>query len=123
MLPHAGQGANQAIEDAVALATVLSRATRVSAPRALLIYEALRRERTARMQRLSRLNGARYEAARGDLEVRDCQLDAQARERAWIWDYDAEAEASVAATQCFPGAERSCEILPIPKMGAERSTR
>jgi len=97
MLPHAGQGANQAIEDAVALATVLSRADRVSAPRALLIYEALRRERTARMQRLSRLNGARYEAAGGDLEVRDRQLDAQARERAWTWDYDAEAEASVAA--------------------------
>jgi hypothetical protein len=63
----------------------------------LLIYEALRRERTARMQRLSRLNGARYEAAGGDLEVRDRQLDAQVRERAWIWDYDAEAEASVAA--------------------------
>jgi salicylate hydroxylase len=97
MLPHAGQGANQAIEDAVALATVLSRADRVSAPRALLIYEALRRERTTRMQRLSRLNGALYEAAGGDLEVRDRQLDAKARERAWIWDYDAEAEASVAA--------------------------
>ena len=47
MLPHAGQGANQAIEDGVALATVLSRADRASAPRALLIYEALRRERTA----------------------------------------------------------------------------
>jgi len=98
MLPHAGQGANQAIEDAVALATVLSRADRVSAPRALLIYETLRRERTARMQRLSRLNGARYEAAGGDLEVRDRQLDDRARrERAWTWDYDAEAEASVAA--------------------------
>ena len=39
MLPHAGQGANQAIEDGVALATVLSRADRTSAPRALLIYE------------------------------------------------------------------------------------
>jgi salicylate hydroxylase len=49
------------------------------------------------MQRLSRLNGARYQAAGGDLEVRDRQLDAQARDRAWIWDYDAEAEASVAA--------------------------
>ena len=61
MLPHAGQGANQAIEDGVALATVLSRADRASAPRALLIYESLRREWTARVQRLSRLNGARYE--------------------------------------------------------------
>ncbi len=82
MLPHAGQGANQAIEDGVALATVLSRADRTSAPRALLIYESLRRERTARVQRLSRLNGARYEASRGDLGVRDRQLAAQPQERA-----------------------------------------
>ena len=45
MLPHTGQGANQAIEDAVALATVLSRCERSSAPRALEVYESMRRER------------------------------------------------------------------------------
>jgi 2-polyprenyl-6-methoxyphenol hydroxylase-like FAD-dependent oxidoreductase len=97
MLPHAGQGANQAIEDAVAIAAVLSRADRDSAPRALLIYERLRRERTAGVQRMSRFNGALYEAASGDLSARDGQLAAQARQRAWIWSYDAEAEASAAA--------------------------
>jgi len=97
MLPHAGQGANQAIEDGVALATVLSRADRASAPRALLIYERLRREHTAGVQLKSRLNGARYEASSGDLGVRDRQLAAQHQERAWIWNYDAEAEASAAA--------------------------
>jgi salicylate hydroxylase len=97
MLPHAGQGANQAIEDAVALAEVLARADRASAPRALRIYEALRRERTAGVQRMSRLNGARYEAAGGDLKLRDRQLAAQAQDRAWIWNYDAEAEATAAA--------------------------
>jgi salicylate hydroxylase len=97
MLPHAGQGANQAIEDGVALATVLSRADRTSAPRALLIYERLRREHTAGVQLKSRLNGARYEASSGDLGVRDRQLAAQHQERAWIWNYDAEAEASAAA--------------------------
>jgi salicylate hydroxylase len=59
MLPHAGQGANQAIEDGVALAAVLSRADRTSAPRALLVYERLRREHTAGVQLKSRLNGAR----------------------------------------------------------------
>ena len=48
MLPHLGQGANQAIEDAVVLAAVLSRAERTSAPRALQMYELLRRERCAR---------------------------------------------------------------------------
>ena len=97
MLPHAGQGANQAIEDAVAVATVLSRADRSSAPQALLIYERLRRERTAGVQRMSRFNGALYEAASSDLGARDGQLAAQPQQRAWIWSYDAEAEAFAAA--------------------------
>ena len=97
MLPHTGQGANQAIEDGVALASVLSRADSESAPRALLIYEQLRRERTAGVQRISRVNGARYDAAGGDLKARDGQLNVQPQERAWIWNYDAEAEASAAA--------------------------
>ncbi len=97
MLPHAGQGANQAIEDAVALAAVLARADRTSAPRALEIYEKLRRAHTAGVQSKSRSNGAKYEAAGGDLAARDKALAAQYRERAWIWNHDAEAEASAAA--------------------------
>jgi salicylate hydroxylase len=97
MLPHVGQGANQAIEDGVALATVLSHADRTSAPRALLVYESLRRERTARVQRSARVNGARYDASSIDLSTRDQQLAAQPQERAWIWNYDAEVEASTAA--------------------------
>jgi salicylate hydroxylase len=94
MLPHAGQGANQAIEDGVALAAVLSRADRASAPRALTIYEKLRRERTAGVQQRSRLNLARYYQASAE---RDRALGAQHQERAWIWNYDAEAEATAAA--------------------------
>jgi 2-polyprenyl-6-methoxyphenol hydroxylase-like FAD-dependent oxidoreductase len=97
MLPHAGQGANQAIEDAIALATILQHADRVTAPRALLIYEQLRHERTAGVQRMSRFNGALYEAARGDLIARDGQLAAVPQTRGWIWNYDAEAEAWAAA--------------------------
>jgi salicylate hydroxylase len=97
MLPHVGQGANQAIEDAVALATVLARANRSSAPQALRIYETLRRARTARVQRSARVNGARYDGASTDLGVRDQQLAAQSQERAWIWDYDAGLEAAAAA--------------------------
>jgi salicylate hydroxylase len=97
MLPHAGQGANQAIEDALALATLLSRADRASAPRALLIYEQLRRQRTAGVQRMSRFNGALYDAGGGDLGARDGQLADVSQARAWIWNYDAEAEATVAA--------------------------
>jgi salicylate hydroxylase len=97
MLPHAGQGANQAIEDAVALAAVLARADRASAPHALKIYDRLRRAHTAGVQSKSRSNGARYEAAGGDLTARDQALAAQYQERAWIWNHDAEAEASTAA--------------------------
>ena len=97
MLPHAGQGANQAIEDAIALATILRHADRVTAPQALLIYEQLRRERTAGVQRMSRFNGVLYEAAKGDLRARDGQLAVVPQTRGWIWNYDAEAEASAAA--------------------------
>jgi 2-polyprenyl-6-methoxyphenol hydroxylase-like FAD-dependent oxidoreductase len=39
MLPHLGQGANQSIEDGMALATILARADRKTAPAALLAYE------------------------------------------------------------------------------------
>jgi salicylate hydroxylase len=97
MLPHTGQGANQAIEDAVALAAVLDGADTASAPRALQAYESLRRERCTRVQRSSRVNGARYNAAADDLTDRDRQLSAQPRERAWIWNYDAELEAARAS--------------------------
>ena len=97
MLPHAGQGANQAIEDAVTLATTLSHADRKSAPRALRLYEALRREHTAGVQRMSRFNGALYDASGGDLSARDRQLSSVAQARAWIWNHDAEAKALAAA--------------------------
>jgi salicylate hydroxylase len=93
MLPHAGQGANQAIEDGMALAAALGRADRQTAPAALEVYQSVRRERTAGVQRNARLNGARYDSAYADLALRDRDLAQMARERAWIWDYDAEAEA------------------------------
>lgn len=96
MLPHVGQGANQAIEDAVALAAVLSDADRMTAPRALQTYELVRRERTGRVQGSARVNGARYDAGGADLRQRDQQLAAQPHERAWIWDYDAETAATAA---------------------------
>jgi hypothetical protein len=50
MLPHVGQGANQSIEDGMALATLLAAADRQSAPALLRHYEVLRRERIAAVQ-------------------------------------------------------------------------
>jgi salicylate hydroxylase len=96
MLPHVGQGANQAIEDAVALATVLSEAEPATAPQALQVYAAVRRQHTARVQSIARTNGARYDSVTTDLGGRDRQLAHQAQERAWIWDCDAEVEAAAA---------------------------
>jgi salicylate hydroxylase len=101
MLPHAGQGANQAIEDGVALAAILARADRASVPEALRVYESVRRERTAGVQRLSRTNRDRYEAST-DLDNRDRQLDNEAATRAWIWGYDAEADADAAMASAAP---------------------
>jgi len=94
MLPHVGQGANQAIEDSVALATLLGTTDAAAAPDALQTYERLRREHTARVQLSARRNGARYDSQTGDLRDRDQQLSNQAQERAWIWSYDAQAAAA-----------------------------
>ena len=55
------------------------------------------RERAAGVQRMSRFNGALYEATSGDLKARDEQLAAVPLVREWIWNYDAAAEASAAA--------------------------
>jgi salicylate hydroxylase len=98
MLPHVGQGANQAIEDAVALATILEGVEPPDVPLALQRYERLRRAHAGRVQGSSRSNGRRYDASSTDLHERDQQLSNQARDRAWMWDYDAEAEARAALT-------------------------
>jgi len=83
MLPHLGQGVNQALEDAVALATLLGAGTsRADVPQALARYEGLRRGRTARVQLGSRRNGAGYDSS-----------GSQLTDRRWIYEYDAWAEA------------------------------
>jgi 2-polyprenyl-6-methoxyphenol hydroxylase-like FAD-dependent oxidoreductase len=87
MLPHLGQGVNQALEDAVALATLLGSVPGpAGVPGALALYEELRRERTARVQLGSRRNGAGYDSSGSELT-----------DRRWIYEYDAWAEAEAAA--------------------------
>jgi salicylate hydroxylase len=84
MLPHLGQGANQALEDAVALATLLRACTGPGGvPRALAAYEGLRRDRTARVQLGSRRQGAGWDSS-----------GSQLIDRRWIYEYDAWAEAA-----------------------------
>ncbi|HLX16730.1 MAG TPA: FAD-dependent monooxygenase [Bradyrhizobium sp.] len=97
MLPHLGQGANQSIEDGMALATILSRSDRTSAPSALLAYERLRRERVAQVQRGARESGLRYDSAYSDLGVRDAEIAAHAAFRRTLYDHDVVPEALAAA--------------------------
>jgi salicylate hydroxylase len=97
MLPHLGQGANQSIEDGMALATILARADRASAPQALLAYERLRRDRVAQVQRGARENGLRYDSVHSDLGVRDAEITAHAAFRRRLYDHDVVPDAQAAA--------------------------
>jgi salicylate hydroxylase len=98
MLPHLGQGANQSIEDGMALATILARTEPDHAPAALLAYERLRRERVAAVQRGARENGMRYDSSYADLGVRDAEISAHAAFRRRLYDHDVVPEAEAAAT-------------------------
>jgi 2-polyprenyl-6-methoxyphenol hydroxylase-like FAD-dependent oxidoreductase len=98
MLPHLGQGANQSIEDGMALATILQHADRTTAPAALVAYERLRRERVAQVQRGARENGLRYDSAYADLGIRDAEIAAHAAFRKRLYDHDVVPEARAAAT-------------------------
>jgi salicylate hydroxylase len=97
MLPHLGQGANQSIEDGMALATILAQADRTSAPSALVAYEKLRRERVAGVQRGARENGLRYDTMHGDVARRDAEIIAHASFRKRLYDHDVVPEAQAAA--------------------------
>jgi salicylate hydroxylase len=97
MLPHLGQGANQSIEDGMALATILASATRDTAPTALIAYERLRRERVAAVQRGARENGMRYDSSYSDLGVRDAEITAHATFRKKLYDHDVVPEAKALA--------------------------
>jgi salicylate hydroxylase len=86
MLPHMGQGANQAIEDAMALAILLRDVAAADAPAALMRYQAQRRDHTARIQQNARVNGLRFDSAQ------PLSLN-----HSWVRDYDVEKEALAAS--------------------------
>src|SRR5205085_1363300 len=99
MLPHLGQGANQAIEDGMALATILSRIDNKDVPVALHVYEKLRRQRVADIQLGARTHGLRVDSmsSYADLEKRDAELAAHAGFRAQLFAYDVVPAAKQAA--------------------------
>jgi salicylate hydroxylase len=82
----------------MALATILARTPRDAGPAALHVYERLRRERVAQVQRGARENGLRYDSANPDLAIRDAEIAAHAEFRRRLYDHDVVPEAQAAAT-------------------------
>ena len=97
MLPHLGQGANQSIEDGMALATILAQGDTSAVSASLLAYGRLRRERVAEVQLGARQNGLRLDSAYADLGVRDAELAAHAEFRKHLYAYDVVPDARAAA--------------------------
>jgi salicylate hydroxylase len=94
MLPFLAQGANQAIEDAAALATCLRGARREDVSSALARYERARRPRTEDVHSMSRANNTALHLPDGEQQRRRDEALAVRRELAdqqWIYGYDAEA--------------------------------
>jgi salicylate hydroxylase len=102
MLPHAGQGSNQAIEDAAALAFYLSEED-ASVAGALQRYERLRKARTRQIQLGSRGNAACFQLPDGaPADERNGRLLALPETVGWIHSYDIYA-ALDEATNATPG--------------------
>lgn len=93
MLPHLGQGANQAIEDGTAMAVLLQGLQIGSSIEEVLKrYEALRRPRVSMVQSEARKNGMRYDSHYKDLAQRDREIASSAAFRKSLYDYDIEKE-------------------------------
>jgi 2-polyprenyl-6-methoxyphenol hydroxylase-like FAD-dependent oxidoreductase len=95
MLPFMAQGAAQAIEDGVALASSLAKGGAKNVGDALTLYEALRLPRTARVQASSANNKTRFhlpdgsEQAARDAEMAKGATDFSVRGVAWLYGHDA----------------------------------
>jgi salicylate hydroxylase len=90
MLPHLGQGANQAIEDGVALAVLLEGRASDELPDVLQQYERFRRPRTDVIQAEARKNGLRYDSKCMSLEQRDREIANSGMFRKSLYDFDVE---------------------------------
>ena len=100
MLPHLGQGANQSIEDGMALATILARADRASAPLRCSPTSGFAASASRRSSAARARTGLRYDSAYSDLGVRDAEITAHAAFRKRLYDHDVvpDAQAAAAAT-------------------------
>ena len=98
MLPHLGQGANQAIEDGVALSVFLEGRDPDEVPRILQQYEKFRRARTDVIQAEARKKGLRFDSKYESLAQRDSEIANSGVFRRSLYDYDVEKAAVAHAT-------------------------
>jgi salicylate hydroxylase len=111
MLPHQGQGANTTVEDAFTLAALLAQATDPQdLPSAFATYQALRRGRTRRIQRLSWVTNALLHLPDGTAaDERNRALAHLPQEIAWIHEHDVQAD-------LLRRTERPARSQPAPTM-------
>ncbi|CAE6825763.1 FAD-dependent monooxygenase [Paraburkholderia haematera] len=93
MVPHLGQGAGQAIEDAYTLGVLLKGASKDTLAERLASYERLRRDHTARVQTVARQAGQFYRTEFPDPRERDATMGTWMKEVRWILEHDADATA------------------------------
>jgi salicylate hydroxylase len=100
MLPFGAQGANQAIEDAVALAVCLDGTGPAGVPEALRRYERVRLPRRIRVGEAVRDNNSSHhvtDVAAQRRRDRELRAGEHPRNRDWLYGYDAELDAESAA--------------------------
>ena len=100
MVPHQGQGANQTIEDAIALADCLADVPSTGdLATALRSYAVPRRKRASAVQWLSRRTADLMHLPDGpELALRDALFKELPSELAWIHAHDAHADAGAVST-------------------------
>jgi salicylate hydroxylase len=89
MLPHHGQGANTSIEDAFALAALITDPARDDLESAFSRYQVLRRARTRKIQRSSRVTSSLLHLPDGPAALaRDRKVARFPQDFGWIHEYD-----------------------------------
>ena len=93
MLPHHGQGANTSIEDAFALAALLADTKSDDLESAFSRYQTLRRARTRKVQRSSRVTSSLLHLHDGPMaEARNRRVSRVPEDFGWIHEYDVQQE-------------------------------
>jgi 2-polyprenyl-6-methoxyphenol hydroxylase-like FAD-dependent oxidoreductase len=98
MVPHVGQGAGQSIEDGFTLAALLEGCTAKDVAGRLKLYEAIRLERTSKVQALARAAGKLYRSEHDDPAQKAVRLREWMAQGKWVFEHDAERAAADALT-------------------------